>query len=813
MTGDTSGALDDARRRVLALLASNPAPLDEFLHRSSIGFAVVGTDLTVLYMNDAQAHVVGYSPEEVIGRDAAEVSDPAAWPDIERFLRRALEGTTTADVVLEQDPRGPYGEPRRWRLAFYPLSEGGRVVAAAATLVNVSPHLASPRGLALRSRLLDLLARGSREGPTAFFSRVCELSIVGGHFTAAWIGAVTPQGLEIAASAGIDAARLAPVVAGLRLDPDDPMSQGPAVQSIATGAPRVHNAFATDPDVAPWHEWALENRAGSVASFPIHADGSVVAVLTLYAPEPGAFSEETVAVLGDISLILSSALQGILDEERRRSTQRDLERRDQMISAITEGIAVFDFLSPDHGAIYVSPGFEALTGYRDGEFLGRRLGDLTGPGTDQLVVAEQRRAVAEGRPYSAETLHYRKDGTAFWDNVSVTPFTDEEGRVVHFVAVLSDVTERHQLAERLAQSEKMQALGTLAAGIAHDFNNALLVVRGYASLLAGSDDPTTAEVARRIDAAVEQAATVSRRLLALGDAPTGRLTPCPVNELVESVVTSWTRRLAAPPDVVLDLAPDAPPALADRAMLQVALECLLDNAREALGAGGSISVSTAVADGALEGGARAVRLSVADTGRGMDATTRARALEPFFTTKSGGVGIGLPTAYGIAAQCGGTLEIDSAPDRGTRVHLDLPAGEPEAAPSPPASPVAHERRARVLLVEDLAEARALLARALRARGFDVFEASDGAEALELADELDAFDVLVTDVSMPRLGGAELAVRLCARQPGLRVVFTSGYPSEEVVRDERLAGVTLSFLAKPYLAEEMVREVDAILAAP
>ncbi len=812
------GSSDDARSRAFALLGANPTALDDFVHHANVGLAVLDDRLRVLYLNEVQARVTGHSAAEVVGRPAREISDPAAWETLETHFRHALEGVASGDVVIAQEPKGPNGEPRRWRLSFSPLYEAGRVVAAAATLVNITPSEVSARGVALRSRLLDLLVPGTPSGPTAFFERVCELAILGGQFSAAWVGTVGESSLEVAGVAGIDRERLGPVVAGLRLDPNDPHSRGPAIQAVATGRARVHNAFATDPDVAFWHDWARENRVGSVASFPVHADGRVRAVLTLYAPESGAFSDETVAVLGDITLILSGAFQGILDDERRRLAQRELEQRDEMIAALTEGVVVVDALGEGYPALYVSPGFERLTGWRDGAFLGRSLRALLGPDSDPTVVAAQRAAVEAGRPFAGEVLHYRRDGSTFWDRVSLTPFRDETGRLTHYVAVLADVTERRELARRVAQSEKMDAVATLAAGVAHDFNNALLVVRGYASLLASSQDPSTAEAARRIDAAVEHAATISRRLFALGTSPAGRLEVVDLTALVEGLVTSWSRGRSGSITLRLTLDPDLPVALVDRAQVAQALTCLLENARDALGAtGGMVSVSTeTLAPGAAAierlapgEGRPFVRVAVEDDGPGMDATTRAHALEPFFSTKDRGAGLGLAVVYGVVTQCGGFVEIESAPGQGTRVDLYLPAA-PTARPAPP-SRTHPTRSGRVLLVEDLSEARALAAAALRGAGFEVVEAEDGAAALEVAHEVGPVDVVVSDVSMPRLDGLELAARLSRDQPATRFLFTSGYPSEEAVR-----GVSISapaaFLPKPYLMDELVARVTELLGA-
>ncbi|MEX2048171.1 MAG: response regulator, partial [Gemmatimonadota bacterium] len=412
-------------------------------------------------------------------------------------------------------------------------------------------------------------------------------------------------------------------------------------------------------------------------------------------------------------------------------------------------------------------------------------------------------------------------------------FTEDDANFLQAIAnVLASAIARRaaeeqrlELEERLRQAQKMEAVGQLAAGIAHDFNNLLTVIQGYGELvLAGmdDDDPRRRDVLE-IAGAADRAAQLTSRLLTFSRRERARTELVDVSALVSGLESLLRRTLGEQVDLHLALAPSLPPVVSDPGELEQVLLNLAVNARDAMPLGGVLTIST---DG-LEVDARLarhrpelspgryVRLSVADTGLGMTADVKARALEPFFTTKEQGygTGLGLATVWGIVSQAGGALELDSAHGDGTTVSVVLPAGA-VGAPSPgvPSSASAPVQTGgeTVLVVEDEPSVRELISRILSEHGYRVLAAGDGAEALALVERHEArLDLLLTDVVLPGVSGSELVAILTAARPGLSVLAMSGYAGEGIAHGRRLDD-GVPFLAKPFSREALLSAVrDAL----
>ncbi len=411
---------------------------------------------------------------------------------------------------------------------------------------------------------------------------------------------------------------------------------------------------------------------------------------------------------------------------------------------------------------------------------------------------------------------------------------DEHGRPERVLGVMLDATDRHALEEQLRQAQKMDAVGRLAGGVAHDFNNLLTVIRGNASLLLEQLPPESelrGEL-QEIERAASRASDLTRQLLAFGRKQV--LQPQDLD--VNAVVVQLTRMLdrLIPKTITVRLTPAADVGLvrADRGQLEQVILNLVINARDSMPDGGGLELRTGeFGVGRAHGGwagegpvappdvpirpGRYTYLSVTDTGAGMDEATRGRAFEPFFTTKAvgQGTGLGLATVYGIVKQSDGYVWIDSAPQRGTTVHVCLPRVEAEMKvprPTPPSVvPVPGPRT--VLLVEDEDGVRDLTQRVLERQGYLVFVARDGVEALALFDDhKHEIDVLVTDVVMPRLGGSELVGKVRVQRSDLPVLFMSGYARNAAVRgapgDRRTR-----FLQKPFTVPAFQQAVAELLA--
>ncbi|MBX3472519.1 MAG: response regulator [Planctomycetes bacterium] len=389
------------------------------------------------------------------------------------------------------------------------------------------------------------------------------------------------------------------------------------------------------------------------------------------------------------------------------------------------------------------------------------------------------------------------------------------GRALRLTGTLSDVTEHKQLEARLLQSQKLESIGRLAGGVAHDFNNLLTVILG-STYLAERDPMLTPGTREHLDAireAAERAGQLTSQLLAFARKQVLRLRVLDQGQVVREMHGMLRRLVGEDVALRVELAPDLWPVRADRAQLEQVLVNLVVNARDAMPDGGALSVATANAPLGEDAGRLGlppgdyVRLTVKDTGVGMDAATREHVFEPFFTTKGrAGTGLGLATCYGIVSQLGGQIAVDSAPAEGSTFTVLLPRVDerPEQDERPPEA--VQGGREVVLVVEDEPLVRNLAVNGLSLHGYRVIAAPSPQEALRVAKEHPgAIDLLVTDVVMPGMSGRQLADEFRALRPGAPVVFMSGYADVALEPGAR-------FLQKPFTPAALARVVREALDA-
>ena len=387
----------------------------------------------------------------------------------------------------------------------------------------------------------------------------------------------------------------------------------------------------------------------------------------------------------------------------------------------------------------------------------------------------------------------------------------------------------HDREDQLRHAQKMEAIGRLAGGVAHDFNNLLTAIVGFTDLIGERLDPRdpTADDVREIRKAADRATALTRQLLAFSRKQFLTPTVLDVNETVSGLIHMLPRVIGEHIQTTTRLAPHLPRVWADSSQMDQVLVNLVLNARDAMPAGGHLTIETSFVDMdeeslaagrlALQPG-RYVVLVVSDTGVGMDEAIRARAFEPFFTTKpkGKGTGLGLATVYGIVDQSGGAIALDTAPGRGTAVRIYLPvtsATRDDSKSEAPAVMIGGGAET-LLLVEDNDSVRQVTAQALRRRGYTVYEARHAEEAIEWASKsLSKVQLLVTDVVMPGLSGPNLAARLVRMNPNLRVLYMSGYTDDAtVVHGNFWGGVPL--LQKPFTPAQLAESVRmALKAAP
>ena len=425
----------------------------------------------------------------------------------------------------------------------------------------------------------------------------------------------------------------------------------------------------------------------------------------------------------------------------------------------------------------------------------------------------------DGELRNTEIAVKRKDGQELFVLVNARAVGNAAGDLVYEGTVV-DLTDRKRLEEQLVQARKMEAIGRLAGGVAHDFNNLLTIILGYAEILHESlSRPADRHQLESITAAAGSAADLTRQLLAFSRKQI--LTPqaLDLNAIVVKTLAMLRRVLGE--NIIVDTrpAPQLDPVLADPGQLEQVIVNLCVNARDAMPGGGRLIVATAnvelsAADALpIEGLSPGphVMLSVGDTGAGMDAALQARIFEPFFSTKepSKGTGLGLATVYGIVRQSGGSVSVQSQPGAGTTFTIYLPRAGADAVQARAVETAASLRGSEtVLIVEDDRDVRSVMSVFLRQQGYSVLEAPSGLEALRLCQRNPRPDLVITDVVMPMMGGAELAARLATSQPLIRVLMMSGYADDASPRVAVEPG--RGILQKPFTRSSLLGAVRRVL---
>lgn len=386
--------------------------------------------------------------------------------------------------------------------------------------------------------------------------------------------------------------------------------------------------------------------------------------------------------------------------------------------------------------------------------------------------------------------------------------------------------EQRQLEDRLRQAHKMEAVGRLAGGVAHDFNNLLTVIRGNSDLLMDRDsaDPSQRKCLEQIQKAADRAVSMTRQLLAFSRMQVLQPRVIDLNAIISEMSKMVPRLIGEHIEFSFLPDPGLATVLADPGQMEQVFLNLAVNARDAMTEGGKLTVSTkSVVLDAVEAAKHPpmapgeyARLSVTDTGHGMSAQTKAHIFEPFFTTKGAGkgTGLGLATVYGIVKQSGGFIWVESTLGQGTTFDIYLPACRKPAMDGEQSREVkaAPGGKETILLVEDETGVRELASQFLKAGGYTVLEAGDGAEAMHcVSNHAGAIDLLLTDMVMPRMSGAELAEKLWGLRPGLRVIFMTGY-SEFSAKDGERLSAEAAVLQKPFSRLSLLEKVREVISA-
>jgi PAS domain S-box-containing protein len=534
--------------------------------------------------------------------------------------------------------------------------------------------------------------------------------------------------------------------------------------------------------------------------------------------------EMAVALLPDRGVVAIG--RDISDRRSAEQLRAEAEAKYQTLVEQVAAISYIAELGMEGQWLYISPQVETMFGFTVDDWLANSRAWIRHIHPDDHIVVEAaEEASKRGERFQAEYRVIRKDGRVIWvsDTAVVVPGSNAHPLME---GIIVDITDRKQLEGQLQQARRMEAVGRLAGGIAHDFNNLLTIIKGYTELglTRAKNQPEVRADLERIEDASERAAGLVRQLLAFSRRQVLQPKVLDLNGIVVGLDKLLRRLMDEDIEMKTIVAKDLGTIKADPGQVEQVIMNLVVNARDAMPDGGRLTVETQnveldgayARDHATVRPGRYVLLAVSDTGVGMSADTIAHIFEPFYTTKESGrgTGLGLSTVYGIVKQSGGYIWVYSEPGEGTTFKVYLPrVDEPaEALPTKKAPLADRAGTETILLVEDEPELRELTRTILAARGYSVVEAINPDEAERLAEKYGAkIHLLLTDVIMPGISGRELAKRLSARQPAMRVLYMSGYTYNVIARNGTLErGV--SFLQKPFTPSVLVEKVREVLDA-
>ncbi|HYN12019.1 MAG TPA: PAS domain S-box protein [Burkholderiales bacterium] len=815
------------------------------LSRIPLGRALIVLGLVVVGINICSAiwdvRTARERTERRAQRDFSNVTSvlaeqtAAALEAADLVLRDAAR-IGAADKVLAAAPR--FRDELPQIATFLLFDAEGRLLSRSREAAAIDPELAKRFFLERRDAggeglYMSRPYRGGPEGASWRFFMTRPLNAPDGTFGGALAALIEIESfdrlyraIDLGEGAFISLISLDGVVITRVPDPANVRGRQVAGGEVIAGVHRDgrYQGWATSPIV---NERVLLS-ASAVRGFPLLvATGSnQVAVFAPWRDEARLIGVRTLLSSAAMLALIGLAAWGLARREAA------LQRKEKQFRAMIEhsSDAVVMTRPKQGGIVYASPAFQRITGYTGEELRGREVVDLVHP--DEHATAVRLRAELLGSPGKVVTNELRvlhKDGSWRWVELTRNNLL-KEPNVRAVVMNFREISERKhadaeraRLEQRLRQAEKMEAVGRLAGGIAHDFNNILGGILGYAEMLAEKSEPGSAlrRYADNVLTGANRASALVEQILSYSRSQRGKRAPVELGRVVSEALGLVGGSLAGGIRLETELPATPLFVVGDPTQLHQVTMNLCTNALQAMGESGTLRVGLeaaeveadrALAHTTLNAGSYA-RLTVADTGTGMDAATLARVFEPFFTTKEvgKGTGLGLSLVYGIVTDSGGAIDVDSAVGRGSRFAIYLPrVDSPVIADDPATGPIARGNGERVLVVDDEEAIAAVTSEVLKNLGYVPVTCADGNAALAAFQAApERIDAVIADEVMPGLTGTELARSLRGPRPGLPIILMSGYTGPMMTERALAAGVT-EILKKPLQSRDIAAALARVL---
>jgi len=520
--------------------------------------------------------------------------------------------------------------------------------------------------------------------------------------------------------------------------------------------------------------------------------------------------------------LIPALMRTINEQEEKKKRIQAEENYTKLASVVEQATAAVIITDLEGNINYVNPAFVKMSGYSGREVLGKCLRDIKTEFEDPEIYKNFLITIRAGKTWSGTSSNYKKDGTLYYEKTVIFPIKNSENRIINYAAINHDVTSNYELSEQLRQAQKLENIGQLAGGIAHDFNNYLSIINGYAELsmaTLSSKHPVYKKI-KEISSAGSKASNLVRQLLAFSRKQIIQPKILKANDLITSLEKMLNRLIGEDIRITLDLAGDTGFIKADPGQFEQILINLIVNARDAL----NMRVKSRLKKRITIKTEKVVlekirvttlpdyytRITVSDNGTGMSPETMHKVFEPFFTTKmeGEGTGLGLSTVYGIVKQNNGHISVQSKEGKGCIFIIDWPSIHEDK----PIEDISRSENIMiggdetVLLAEDEAGVRAITREMLHSLGYNVIEASNGQEAIEIIRRnIGRINLVISDVVMPEMGGFELAEQLKKISPCLQILLATGYTDHRIVEKSNI-----ELVLKPFHMQKLAQKVRQVL---